>query len=270
MLKVSWSGLRRYESCAQRHKLVISGKSATVRNGRDFLPGTVADRVMRAWLSQDEQKPGEMVEMVQPYFDRYADEDSEYVIRWRGKNDRAVTANLVREAVRQLEPILFKLVVPHEYEPEFRFDVPISIPYLDGHMTSIGLIGGIDLAVVDKPPDVALYDLKITKNPQYVRKTLGQAIFYDIAFGHWYGRNPRSFDFIMPLCSPMLVPVHVTEDDRRQMMARVIKMAHGMWRKEWETNRGSQCRYCEVKPACPEFVNRVRVDARGQRRIALG
>lgn len=289
-LAISWSGLRRWEECRQKHLRVIQGKSIATIDGRVFLPGTVADRIMRAWLESDDPQPGQMEAMVPEFMDRYtkppaegeSEPDGRYaIIRWRGnrERDRALVTNFVTEVVRDLEPILLKLVVPHEYQPEMRFRTTIQIPYLDGRMTSIDLIGAMDIVTRLLYPMLGLntedwvsYDLKATKDPKYMSKTAGQAIFYDIGLGHFIGdtSQPKLFGFIAPAIPEKVVWVRITNDDRRMMMARIIAMAQGMWKQDWDPKESDAgCQWCEVQHACTKWAVEVDRDAAGRNRASF-
>jgi hypothetical protein len=238
-----------------RHKLVITGKSPEVREARVFLPGTVSDRVMRRFLEQDEHKPGDMERMAREIFDHYADNDPTSTIRWRSANDRAVTYNFVVECVNNLEPLLFEHVLPFDYAPELRFRTSIYIPYLDGTPVRVELVGGIDIAVRKPTDQWHLHDLKATRDPSYANKVLGQMIFYDIAFKAFTGHQPVYSGLIMPLCKEKMPPVKVTDAERRDMMSRIITMAHGIWRREWSLAPTKEpCQRCDVKAACPRYA----------------
>lgn len=268
----------------------MQGKSTPTVDGRVFLPGTVADRVMRAWLDSPDPQAGQMEQMVPEYLDRFsqppaegvADEPDRYkIIKWRGnpRRDKALVRNFVVEVVRDLEPILLKYVVPHEYEPEVKFRVSIAIPYLDGRLTQVDLIGGIDIVSRLLYPewdlakgDWVLYDLKATKDPAYIGKVIGQGIFYDIALGHWIGdvSQPKRFGFIAPAIPERVVWTQITDEDRRHMMTRIISFAQGQWRKDWDPKESDVgCKYCEVHHACSKWAVEVDRDAAGRNRTSF-
>lgn len=280
-LSVSWSGLKRWEECGQRHLRVMQGKSIAAKDGRVFIQGTVADRIMRAWLSQPSQSPGEMVAMAEDYVRRLSmpDQDDAHedaqVVRWRGDplTDRQLVTNFVREVVSELEPILEKYVLPHDYQPELSFRTPIFVPYLDGNMTAVEMIGGIDIVVRERDTgDYVLYDLKATKNPAYLNTVAGQAIFYDIAFGNWIGdqKQPIKFGFIAPAVKEKVVWAHITDDDRRVMMTRIVRFCQGQWRKEWDPKKAnSGCSECEVRHACVKWTVSSVKDSQEQNRASF-
>jgi hypothetical protein len=255
-LQVSWSGLKRYEECKQKHKLVISGKSEPV-DGRVFLPGTVADRIMRAWLASENPRPGEMVRMVPAVFQKYAYDNPEYFIKWRSPNDPALVQNFVRSSLQALEPLLLKHVLPHGFIPELRFKVPITIPWLDGTPTTIILVGGIDIVTMTLDTRTfTLWDLKMTRSDDYARKVLGQLIFYSMAFSHMTDDNtqPRSVGFMMPALKRPVVTYTVTDEQRAAMVSRVLRMAHSIWQRDWDTRETNDlCGRCEVRRLCPKF-----------------
>ena len=57
-------------------------------NSRDFLPGTVADRIQREWLRSNNPLPGQMVQMVPDMIERYTNpdrlEEDFRPVRWKG------------------------------------------------------------------------------------------------------------------------------------------------------------------------------------------
>jgi hypothetical protein len=227
-----------------------------------------------------------MVEWLPEYMRRYTQpetpeekKEAQYVIRWRGNatRDKAQVMNFVRDVVTGLEPILLKYVVPHDYQPEVRFRAPIRIPYLDGRLTSIDLIGGIDIVTrlnfdvhkVGKEGQWVMYDLKATANADYIPKTLGQSIFYDLGGTAYYGQTPVAFGFIAPAIPEKVVWSRITDDDRRAMMARIIRFAHGNWKKDWSPHVTSQCSMCDVQHACVMFKPVTFVDAQQKNRASF-
>lgn len=277
LLSVSWSALRRYEECHQKQLRVSQGRSIPAADGRIFLPGNVADRCMRWFLNQDDPQPGMMAAYVPELLEKTltsgteeADDFGRAVIRWRGdpRSDRMKIRNFVTEVVNELEPMLFRLVIPHLYQPELRFETIIQIPgtRLDGSRSSIRLIGGIDIVVKQLEPvpewglevgDYVLYDLKATTDDQYVAKVVGQGIFYDIAWRQFVAdaHQPRRFGFIIPATKQQLVWANITDQDRRAMVERIIRFAHGNWKREYEPKESdSGCSTCEVHHACDKFA----------------
>lgn len=233
-----------------------------------FLPGTVGDRCMRRVLESDNPEPGDLVEVVDDVMREYTYGDSaEGPIKWRSQDDYALVVNLVKRGMRSLEPLLFEHVIPFPYHPEWRFTAYISIPYLDGSPTSIKLVGGADILV--KPGSFTLWDLKMTENPDYWKKTLGQLTFYDIGIAAVLGEHPEFHGFLTPLIEEMPIKkVSVTDHERAVMMSRIIRMAHGLWNAEFdpkEDNAG--CTTCEGYHACDKFKLNI-TEMRG-RQVAL-
>jgi PD-(D/E)XK nuclease superfamily len=259
-LKISWSQLQAHTICKQRAMLQRRGGRSPITDIRNFFHGTVCDRVMRAWLESDDQRAGQMPQMVDDYMERCLDEakeNGEGVVRWKTRTDKKEVATFCKALLTRLEPMLQQLVLPYEYQPELRFKVPIRIPYLDGHPAEIDLVGGIDIAVrrsVD-PARWFAYDLKATRNPDYVRKTLGQGIFYDIAMLAMFGKSPEEFAFLQPAVdSNPIVPIRVSNDDRVSMLARIKEVAHDRWRgDDAPTKDTGACSWCSVKFACVKF-----------------
>lgn len=234
-----------------------TGKRSPNKDLRGYFHGTVADRVMREWLANP--VPGSMASMVEPTIElclSEAKDNQEGRVRWKGREDRDYMTLYVEELVTRLEPWLVANVIPYDYQPEHRFRVPIRVPYLDGTPIVITLIGGIDILVRESEPDNvwAAYDLKATKNDSYVNSVLGQAVFYDLAIRAAFGASPRTFAFVQPMCKTSVVTANITDDDRRALMARIQKMTHSIWRREFDV-RGDMkpCARCPVNYACSRF-----------------
>lgn len=259
-LSVSWSALKNHEECRQKHKLSQTGKKNPSTDIRGFFHGTVADRVMRRWLADNDRQPNQMPGMVEEMIEsEMADavKTGDGVVRWKGPDDRAVLTAYCKELLVKLEPILNELVLPYDFQPELRFRTPIMMPYLDGSMQPVILIGGIDIVVRENEAENiwSAYDLKATKNDSYVNSVLGQGVFYDLAMRAMYGTSPRQFGFIQPMCKEQVVYTTITEDERNELLARVERMVQFMWRRDWEpkqTNKG--CSYCPFKHSCVKYT----------------
>ncbi|MFA7264767.1 MAG: PD-(D/E)XK nuclease family protein [Candidatus Nanopelagicales bacterium] len=259
-IKISWSALQAHTACKQRAFLFREKKKNPVTNIRPFFHGTVADRVMRRWLEADQQVPGEMATWVDFMIDHEIEEakrTSDGVVNWKSDTDRAEMAEWVRQLVTRLEPFLLKEVIPYEYEPEARFRVPLRIPDLNGETAQIMLVGGMDILVRESklPPVWAAYDLKATANPDYLRKTLGQGVFYSLAHYAREGVPLRTFAFVQPMVETNPIAyVDITDADLSSMMARIVAMAHDIWRGDTEPNKDDKaCSWCPVRHACAKY-----------------
>lgn len=275
-IRISWSGLKRYEECGQRHLRNVRREVKSQQNGRIFLAGNVVDHSQRQFLNEG-GKPGRLIELIPEWMDRLCDptdEDAEYIIKWQGNPaaDRKKVLDKCLLAARRLEPILLEHVVPYTYEPEKKFKVWVGIPDPWGNRVGIQLTGGIDIVVRDDDGNFKLFDLKTTADKNYLRSSAGQAVFYDIAWGHWWGdrAQPATFGFIAPLLTEKMIPIAVNDGHRRVMMQRIIKAAHGMIRDEWkpkESNSG--CSWCEAQPWCPKFALVTAKDDIGRNRVSF-
>lgn len=276
-IKISWSQLQNHELCKHRAMLQRRGGRSPVTDIRNFFHGTVCDRTMRWWLESDDPLPGQMADMVEEFIDRClteAEENGEGVVRWKSRTDRDEMTKQCRFIMRRLEPMLLKLVIPYEYQPEMRFKVPIRIPYLDGSPAEVDLVGGIDIAVRRPAERWFAYDLKATANPDYIRKTLAQGIFYDIAMLAMFGKSPEHFAFLQPaVVDNPIVVAKVSDEDRASMLARITRVAHDRWRGDDAPKKDNEgCSYCPVRFACSKFTVKATVftpkRGRGQLRPA--
>lgn len=266
-LTVSWSRLRDYETCKHRVLKKLQGHRSPATDGRNFLGGTVCDRIMRRLLEHDDPQPGMMLTWLDETLKHHAFDSEEYVIRWRGnpEADYEKVRNLCVKVLTNLEPMLFEKIIPMNYEAEVRFgfkNTPqpiIGVPGLDGMPRPVLLIGGIDILTQD-PDDktrYGLYDLKATENDDYVRGgILGQLTFYAIVLKVLFGHYPHEAGFITPGTSQHFVPVTIGEDEVRTMYGRIERYAHGVWSKDWSPKDkiDSDCDYaCDVRHACDLF-----------------
>jgi hypothetical protein len=273
-VQVSWSGLKRWENCPQHHLRVIQHKTEKSDKGRIFLPGTVCDLVQRRWLDSDKPEPGQMVEMVEQIFSEVVDE-GESKIHWKGNpiKDKEDVKAQCRQVVLNLEPWLIENVLPYDYQPEVKFSAYMQVPYIcDDRFGIIKMIGGIDVVVRDDQGKFRLYDLKVTSNDSYIRSTLAQLIFYDLAWGVIQGDfyHAVEWGFVTPLLPEKLIPITVDRDDRSAMLSRVVKYAHGFWKDDWKPKADDAgCGYCEAKGACEKFKRIPIVDENGKQRISF-
>lgn len=277
-IKLSWSKLKAYEACHKRSQLLSQGKKSKVIDGRGFLPGNLADSAMRIWLTRREFDAGGMQRLIPELWEQWTGPDAEYRIDWKGdpRKDQVAVVKQVVAAVNILEPILFEKVVPYAFKPEFRFTSTVGVPGLDGTSVNIELFGAVDVAVRISEGSYGLYDLKISERAEYLRSTLGQLIFYDLAFRGHTGLHPVEHEFWAPMLplqakpQPAVIALDVTNDHRMQMISRVIDYCHGVWRGDWSlTPDVNECYYCPVKHACPRWVNPITKDEQGKNRMSF-
>lgn len=243
---------------------------------RDFLAGNIADRVQREWLSLPDPQPGQMAAMVPDMLDRWTNPDRAegdfQPVKWKGdpQKDRADVLEFCTLVVTRLEPILLKWVVPFDYQPELRFEAWVGLPNLEGENTPIRLIGGIDIVVRLPDGRFILFDLKATKQDSYIAKTLGQGIFYDISWKHYWGEHPIRFGFIAPALEERLVWCDINDQDRDVMRARIMRFAQGMWAGDWTPRADDdECTYCDCKHVCAKFDLHLTVDDQGHHRASF-
>lgn len=273
---VSWSRLKDWESCHRKGFAKSRGVPRDKIDGRIFLPGTLADRAMRRFLEQEEgHEPGQMVSYLEDLWQEHAIDSEEYKIFWKGnkREDQERVRDLVRRVVTNLEPFLFKAVLPFEYQPELRLKVPLRIPDLHGKHRTIWLSGGMDIVVRRSPEDVRIYDLKATENPSYVTgDTKAQLTFYPVMWNLLAGTpfSQITTAFLVPALTPGYVPHAPSGDDIRHLMTRIVKYAHGIWEERNDTpTSDTPCWNCDMKGTCPKFHQPVRIDADGKMRVVI-
>jgi len=236
-------------------KLFRAGTKSRSANIRGYFHGTVCDRVMRDWL--EDPQPGQMPEMVTTYVDKClheAVETGDGVVRWKYAGDKADMTKWCIELVTRLEPLLNRYVLPFAYEPAKRFKVPLTIPNLLGEPTTVLLVGEIDLLCRDNQLRWGLWDLKATADDNYWRKTIAQLTFYDVCIEAMFNDPPYIAGLIQPMCKQPILPVKITELERAELLARIVGMAHAIWKEDFAlAEKTAICNYCEVRHACPKF-----------------
>jgi hypothetical protein len=180
------------------------------------------------------------------------------VVQWKSRTDRAEMIEWVKVLLTRLEPFLQRHVLPFDYDPEYKFRVPLRLKDPDGNDAQIDLVGGMDIRVretlVPEPVWVG-FDLKATASPDYIRKTLGQGIFYSLAHFAEKGAPFSRFAFLQPMVEDNpFVWIDITQEDLSSMLSRIQKMAHDMWRNDITPKKlDSGCAWCPVKPGCSRF-----------------
>jgi len=270
-IRISWSALRTHEECKQRGHLQRTGRKASLEDMRNFFPGTVTDRVVRDWLLEDPySSQGRMPSMVEEIMDREEAliEEGRGSIKWKSLSDREDVKRDCIEAVTKVEPILEELVLPYQYIPDYRFKVPMDLPHPDGGFGQVLLNGAMDIIVFNEETGKhQVWDLKHTRNNDYWRKTKGQITFYDLIVKSLFDSPTDVSGLIQPLCKEPVKEFVTTEDDRNQLLQRIMSMAKDMWAGDNSPREDNRyCGYCSVKHSCVKFEP-VNVD--GQRRMKL-
>jgi hypothetical protein len=269
---VSWSQLRAHEECRHKGVLLRAGKRSPAQDIRGFFHGTVVDRVMRAWLEDPARQPGQMVAMVDAWIEsclRDAVESGDGVVRWKSATDRAEMRGFCVDLVTRLEPLLDKYVLPFDFEPAKRFNVPLEVPYLDGSPTCVHLVGEMDILLRDGQLRWGVWDLKATRDNDYWRKVLGQLVFYELACWIAFGEHTALTGLIQPMCADPVVTFTVSEDDHQQMLSRIVRFATDRWQRDTPPREGTDvCVFCPVKHACSRF-NPVSRTEDGHRRMSF-
>lgn len=272
---ISWSGLKRWENCPQHQLRVITKETEKQEKGRIFLPGTVCDLAQRRWLESEDPQPGEMEQMVEEIFHEVVDK-GESKIKWKGNpiEDQNNVKAYCRSTVQKLEPWLQENVLPFGYAPEVKFRAHMEVPGLcEGQFGPVKMIGGIDIVVQDDAGKFRLYDLKTTTNSSYIRSTLAQLIFYDLAWGVIQGDfyHANEWGFVTPaLPDEPYIPITVDREDRQVMLSRIIKYAQGVWRDNWAPKSDDDgCNFCEAKGACDKFKSIPIADENGKMRVSF-
>lgn len=265
VLRISWTSLRTHSECAAKSYLISEGHRSPVKDIRSYFHGTVTDICQRRWLEQEPPQPGWMSAQVDTIFaesEKGARESGDGIVKWRRAGDKAETLEFCREAVRRLEPLLEKVCLPYDWQPAVRFSVPLELPGPDGPVL-VELAGEIDL-LVEYPDGVMPWDLKATRDNQYWRKVKGQLVFYCIALAAMQKKWPKAAGLIQPMCDEPLPVWQFSEQDYREMFARITSFAGDRLAGRVQPKQDNTgCRYCEVRGVCPKFP-------KGRGRVGLG
>jgi hypothetical protein len=214
-----------------------------------------------------------MAQMVETIMEREKTliEEGGGVMRWQTPTDREEVLADCIEAVTRLEPILEKRVLPYEWDVDYRFKVPVRFPHPAGGHVIIILNGAMDIIVRDRRSTEEtfwdIWDVKMTRDNDYWRKTAGQITFYDNARGLHLPGTRRNSGLLQPMCNERVKPYPVTDDLVKQMRSRIARMVDQVFREQFElTPARSMCGVCDVSHACPRFKA---VEVGGRRRISL-
>lgn len=263
-IRLSWTGLTRWEECRYKDHATRQRLGVPSRDGRIFLPGTVADLSMRRWLEGEDHTPGTLPSVVDEVLFEKVQEPEKPIV-WKGGDKKADIRNIrddVKTGLARLEPWLLENVIPHDYEPEARGRGLVGIPDLEGGINRVEMTVAVDIAVRRKDTGkFRLYDLKFTRDENYVRgKTLGQLTFYKIGWAAMLGCSLNDIEelaFLTPMTKQLEVPTVPSKDDIRSMMSRITTYAQGVWATEHPPKEtpDSNCLYrCDVRRVCPLFT----------------
>lgn len=250
-IRITWSALKRYQKCSYAQKLVNEGKRSKSLDGRVFLLGNLVDNSMRRWLeNEDFSVPIET--HLRRIWEECTGPNAERPIKWKNQDDQAKIVEDARSSLVTLEETLREHVVPYRYEPEMRFTSTVGIPAPNGELIHLDIFGAIDVAILYDDETMGIFDLKTSKSRSYVSSSIGQLVLYDLAIRNYLGIKPVQHGFFTPMLKKeSLIPVTVTDDDRRGMMSDIMTFAHGTWNNEWHlTENENDCYGCEVRHAC--------------------
>jgi hypothetical protein len=271
-IRLSWSRLRVHDECPAKGDLISKRQKGALTDTRNFLHGNVCDLAMRRFLSLEApaDELGWMARQVDELFDEWieiAKSSGDGIIKWRHAADQAEVREFCREAVTRLEELLVRFVLPFDWYPAWRFNVPVKIHY--GHeIREITLTGEADLLVFDKHCRIFIWDLKATKDDSYWRKTLAQLAFYALAVKcereealpeeeKKLGRWPYRAGLLQPMCTERFLTFDVMADGGqaiREMTSRIERVSADIWAGRLDPKPQEWCNRCEVRHACPLFA----------------
>ena len=257
-LWVSWSRLRSHNECKRKGSLQRAGKVREINNARGFFPGTVTDRVVTDWLNNEPEKnPGMMPHMVNDWIDKAKTDLKEQEGRdvvWKSKVDRdEVRADCI-QAVTRIELDLNEFVLPYDYQPDFRFKAPLMMPSPDGAMDLAVINGAMDILVRRPNGRFCVYDVKMTRDNDYWKKTVGQLDFYSLATQIMFGEPALFTALLQPMCDKRVFEWGTPTAQLGRLMQSVQNYAWDVWSNDFPLapNR-KPCYDCDVKHACSRF-----------------
>lgn len=258
MLRISWSALRTHLECKQRGALMRAGKRLNISDSRSFFPGNVVDRVVRDWLAGEPEKNfGKMPDLVDFTIERELGRIKERggLMKWKHDKDQELVSADCKEAVEKIEPILIAEVLPNEWEVDFRFQAPLGIPDIDDSIAYITLSGAMDILVRTPEGKFRVWDVKMTRDNSYWKKTVGQLSFYDLAVFALFEQDTDAVGLFQPMCTEEVLRYDLDDSKRSVIMQQVIGMAHDIWLgDDTPTMDMSRCSFCDTKHACTRFA----------------
>jgi len=265
-IRISWSALRTHDECGMKARLIREGKRSPVKDLRNYYHGMVVDSVMQQWLADPQRRPGQMTTMVDAAIVdglTEARSSGDGMVRWRNPDDRAQLRQFCLDLVDRLEPLLARHVLPYHFRAPYRFEVPVVVAG-----STVLLVGEMDILVHHQPGYVVL-DLKATADDQYWRRVAGQLTFYDLAVLGLFGEPTRAVGLIQPMCPQQMLGITITDEDRRQMWARIQRMVEEIRTDAITCKSGTAgCTWCEVRHACPRYAPEADSLGLGLRRAA--
>ncbi len=258
LIKVSWSKIRLAEDCRQKAWLTANGKKSSVSDVRVFFSGNVADLAMRRWLSMEHPPPSWMAGHVDGLMDELEEKirkEKDGVLRWKHREDRQQVREFCRECVLRLEPILNRLVLPYEYQSALRFSTKMFIPDLDGKSIPILLNGEMDI-LVKSNTQFRVWDLKVTKDASYWRKTIAQLSFYGLVCHFMFGQFPVEAGLIQPMVDAQpWMSFRPSDEDYTVMLTRIVNVAHSIMAQDYSPKADSAgCDWCECRNSCVKYA----------------
>lgn len=258
-MRISWSGLIRWEKCHRMDSLIRAGAAWKDLDSRVFLTGNIVDNTMRKWLDQDDPQPGTLVGMADEKFHELTTNGE--LIKWKGSeaSDKAKVLSDAKEALERLEPWLIENILPHAYQPEARGWANVQVPGVDGNLVDVELFYAIDILVKRLPNGKFwIIDLKTTRNKNYIRgETMAQLPYYALVISAAFGiplAEIEEVSFLTPLTDQMLTSMSPGEDDYRYLLQRITSYVHGVQSQDWTMRnyRDSVCQWdCPVASSCP-------------------
>lgn len=257
---VSWSQLRTHEMCRQKHHLKMMRRESPTQDVTRFFSGVVVDRLARRYMETEGKF--DIVGSVEQMFDQ---QEASSIEAGKGTitkdpTQRARMRKKALDCVTLLKPILDEKVLPFEYKPERWFRINIELPSIaiPGLTHKVQMRGGVDIVVRHEDGSFCGYDVKATTDPGYHRKMAGQPVFYDLAHCLELGAGTpyKEFAYFQPLIeNNPIQQFHITEEDRNQMIGRIIRMADDIHRgiKDPKATTDWECQVCEVKHGCEKF-----------------
>jgi hypothetical protein len=280
LIKVSWSKIKTHEECRQKALRVAEGRKSPGRDVRIFFPGNVVDMAMRRWLSMDNPPRFWMADHIEEIMAELLDRKDDGIVRWLHTKDREEVTAFCRDAAFRLEELLRQFALPFDYQPALRFSTPMIVPGLEeGTTVKILLNGEMDLLVKEKDwplPDITpdlnpvtiamadiarrprlhLWDLKVTVDADYWRKTVAQLVFYDIVCICMFGVPVVEAGLLQPMVDDRPYISFVPSDqDRTEMFTRIETVVHNILRMDHTPKADTAgCGWCDVRHACDKYA----------------
>jgi len=240
-LTMSFTGWKRFNTCAHQDYLYKLGKRPKSSDNRNFVKGSVLHELFESWMGLDTD-PEWIIENVQVEWKKYL---KKHTVMW--KNDADEHENYAKAILwaERLVGMLNGLDLD-----KGRCQIEKYLEYMievDGR--PVKMLGYVDVLLPTKSGGWTLLDWKFSENKQVMNPY--QLVFYSLLL-HKQGADEATDDgaFVFPALQKIF-PFQVTQENRDwllQDIERVCRLIFSGYNTPTENK--DDCYFCDVKPFC--------------------